>query len=298
MTPVLRKYDNTANFAGKRSKRMKFGGNICRKWATPGEWAALAKEMGYSAVYFPLNYLAEQSEIDAYCAAAKEAGLTIAEVGVWNNTLAPDTQERNAAIEKAIGQLQLADYVGANCCCNIAGSYSTQWDGPHRDNLTEKAFDEIVATTQRIIDAAKPQKTFYTLEPMPWMYPDDAQSCLKLINAVDRKGFAAHIDIVNVICSPQRYYRNADVIREWFSLLGDKIKSIHAKDITLSGKLTVHLSECRPGTGELDYRTYIECANALPEGVSFMLEHMTEEDDYVQATAFIKKTASEMGIEL
>ena len=51
------------------------------------------------------------------------------------------------------------------------------------------------------------------------MYPDTADSYLRLIEAIDRKGFAAHLDPVNVICSPQLYYRNGEVIREWFDKL-------------------------------------------------------------------------------
>ena len=135
---------------------MRFGGFIFKKWTTPEEWAQAALEAGYSAVYFPVDYTAEQKVIDGYKKAAEDADLVICEIGVWNNTLERDAAKREAAISKAIHQLELADYVGANCCVNIAGSYSTQWDGPHKDNLTQRAFDEIVSTTQRIIDAVNP----------------------------------------------------------------------------------------------------------------------------------------------
>lgn len=277
---------------------MRFGGIIFKSWRSPEEWAQAAKEAGYSAVYFPVDYTASQKEIDGYRDAAKEADLVVCEIGVWNNTLSPDTAQREAAIEKAVHQLELAEYVGANCCVNIAGSYSQQWDGPHPDNFTQKAFDEIVATTQKIIDRVNPQNTCYSLEPMPWMYPDTPESYLELMKAIDRPGFGVHLDIVNIINSPGLYYRNGEVIRDWFQKLGGHIRSCHAKDITLSGKLTVHLDECRPGTGGLDYRTYLECVSKLPERTCLMLEHMTEEEDYIEATRYLKGLAGEMGLRL
>ena len=278
---------------------MRFGGLIFEKWDSPEQWALAARRAGYSAVYFPVDYRAETSVIDGYVRAAHAADLIICEIGVWNNLLDRDPAKREANFRRAVGQLELADYVGANCCVNIAGSYSDVWDGPHPDNLTQKAFDEIVDTTRRVIDAAQPKKTAYTLEPMPWMYPDTADSCLKLIEAVDRPAFAAHVDIVNILSSPQLCYRSGAVINEWFDKLGSRIRCCHAKDIRLADKLTVHLDECRPGTGLVDYETYIRRVDALADrNVCMMLEHMTEEADYIEATKFIKGVAARIGVAL
>lgn len=277
---------------------MRFGGFIFKKWNTPEEWAQAAIDAGYSAVYFPVDYTADLRVIDGYKNAAEAADLVICEIGVWNNTLERDAAKREAAIDKAVRQLELADYVGANCCVNIAGSYSTQWDGPHKDNLTQHAFEEIVLTTQRIIDAVNPKRAAYSLEPMPWMYPDTPESYLDLICHIDRKGFAAHLDPVNIIRSPELYYRNGAVIEEWFDKLGTQIRSCHAKDIILSGKLTVHLDECRPGLGELDYETYLKCMTRLDDRACLMLEHMTEEIDYIEATKHLKSLAKTLNIKL
>lgn len=277
---------------------MRFGGVIFEKTDNPEQWAQAAIKAGYSAVYFPVDYTADIKVIDGYKQAAKDNDLVICEIGVWNNTLDQDPIKREQNINRAIRQLELAEYVEANCCVNIAGSYSDQWDGPHKDNFTKKAFDEIVLTTQRIIDAVKPKKTYYSLEPMPWMYPDTADSYVRLIDSIDREGFAAHLDPVNIITSPFLYYRNGQVIKEWFDKLGDKIVSCHAKDIRLSGKLTVHLDECRPGLGELDYTTYLTCMSKLDDRVCLMLEHMTEESDYIEASKYLKSLAKSLGLKL
>ena len=278
---------------------MKFGGMIFKEWHTPEQWAQAALDAGYSAVYFPVDHRAPVKEIDGFVSAAKAADLTICEIGVWNNVLDPAEEKREAAIERAVHQLELAEYVGANCCVNIAGTYNpTCWDGPHPENFSQRAFDDVVRTTQRIIDAVNPKNTCYSLEPMPWMFPHTPESYLALIEAIDRKGFGAHLDIVNVICSPEQYYRNADVINAWFDKLAPHIRSCHAKDTILREKLTVHLDECRPGTGFLDYRTYLRRLAELDDKICLMLEHMTEAEDYVLAAKYIKGIAAELGYSL
>ena len=278
---------------------MRFGGIIFKEWRTPQEWADAAREAGYSAVYFPVDYTAADKVIDGYLDAAREADLIICEIGVWNNVLDPHRERREAAIDRAIHQLELAEHVGANCCVNIAGTYHpTLWDGPHKDNFTQRAFDDVVGATQRILDAVKPLHTCYTLEPMPWMLPSTPEQYLSLIQAVDRPGFAAHMDVVNIITSPDLYYRNGEVIEDWFDKLAPYIRSCHAKDIILRDQLTVHLDECRPGTGGLDYRAYLRCVSRLDDRVCLMLEHMTQEEDYVLATRYLKGLVAEMSIPL
>lgn len=273
---------------------------IFENWQTPEQWAQAAVNAGYSAVYFPCDYTAPQSVIDGFVSAAKDRDLVICEIGVWNNLLDPDRSKREAAYERSLHQLELADYVRANCCVNIAGTYNENvWDGPHRDSLSRRAFDEIVVLSQKLLDAVRPQNTFYTLEPMPFLYPDTADSALALIKAVDRPAFGAHIDIVNVISSPQLYYGNTAVINEWFDKLASYIRSCHAKDIILRDELTVHLDECRPGTGILDYDTYLKRVSGLEDPrICLMLEHMTEAEDYRLATEFIKSRAQALGIRL
>ena len=73
---------------------MRFGGQIFKKWNTPEEWAQAALEMGYSAVYFPVDYTADLKVIDGYKPAAKDADLVISEIGFWNNLMEKDPEKR------------------------------------------------------------------------------------------------------------------------------------------------------------------------------------------------------------
>ena len=109
----------------------------------------------------------------------------IAEVGCWSNPISPDEPTRRAALELCKARLELADRVGARCCVNLAGSRGETWDGPHPDNLSPATFALVVDTVREIIDAVQPRRTFYTLEPMPWSFPDSPDSYLEL-HARDR----------------------------------------------------------------------------------------------------------------
>lgn len=284
-----------ARASGGARRGLRLGGPVFEKYQDPEAWVRAVRKLGYSAAYCPVGAEAGDDVVKAYEQAARDADIVIAEVGAWSNPISPDEEKRKAALEKCRQQLALADRIGARCCVNITGSRGTQWDGPAAENFTEETFDMIVETTRGIIDDVKPTRTWFALETMPWAYPDSADSYVRLIQAIDRDRFAAHLDPVNLVCSPQRYYGNGALITECFEKLGPYIKSCHAKDIVLHPKLTTHLDEVRPGQGGLDYATFLRELNKLP-GVPLMLEHLAHAEEYEQAAAHIRSVARELGL--
>lgn len=275
---------------------MRLGGPVFGQPQDAAGWAAAVRSLGYSAAFCPLNGDEADGVVEAYAGAAAAAGIVIAEVGAWSNPLSPDEATRRAAIALCQRRLALADRIGARCCVNIAGSRGQKWDGPHPADLTEETFDLIVATVREIIDAVRPARTFYTLETMPWMYPDSPSSYLRLIRAIDRPQCAVHLDPVNLVSSPQRYFANAGLIRECLRQLGPWIKSCHAKDVLLRDQLTVHLDEVVPGRGGLDYRTYLQELERLDPDLPLMLEHLRTPQEYEEAAAYVRRVAGEVGV--
>ncbi len=275
---------------------IRLGGPVFYKGNDPEVWAESHKKLGYGATTCPLDPDAPDVEIEAYRQAARKTDLVIAEVGAWSNPISKNEDERRKALEKCRDSLALADRIGAKCCVNITGSRGDLWDGPHPDNFTRVTFDLIVETTRSIIDAVKPRRTFYTLETMPWAYPDSPDSYLSLIKAIDRKQFAAHLDPVNIINSPERYYRNSEWIRECFKKLGSVIKACHAKDILLQTKLTTHLDEIRPGLGNLDYAMYLSELSRLPDTPVLIIEHLNTPEEYRLSAEYIRNVGKKIGV--
>jgi sugar phosphate isomerase/epimerase len=277
---------------------MRLGGPIFEKCSNAREWVAAHKKLGYSAAHCPLRADAPDETVREYADAAKAANIVIAEVGAWSNPISPDEKACREAIASCKRQLDLAERIGASCCVNIAGGCGAQWDGPDPGNYADETFELIVDTVREIIDAIKPTRTFYSLEPMPWVPPDSADNYLELIKAVDRPRFAVHLDPVNMITSPRLYYRNADMLRECFAKLGPYIKSVHGKDVTMTNEFNGHISQCQPGKGTLDYAVFVKEMERLDPELPLFTEHLQTAREYDQAAAYIRKVAEESGVNI
>ncbi len=283
----------------KKNILLRLGGPIFTEVShDPPLWVRVHRDWGYSAAYCPVKADAPIELIRSFVNEAKRSNLIIAEVGAWSNPINPDEEERKKAIAHCVEQLELAERINARCCVNIAGSRNKEkWDGAHPDNLTQETFDLIVETTQKIIDAVNPKRTYFTLETMPWIFPNSIDSYVNLIQKINRKRFAVHFDPVNLMNSPERYFNNGAIIKEAFKKLGSYIKSCHGKDTILDQRLTTHLSETDPGLGNLDYSIYLRELSKLPD-VPLMLEHMKEPEQYINAVKYVNGVASDNGLDL
>ncbi len=261
------------------------------------EQAAKARLFGYTAMGVHAEFAKDDDGVKHYRDVAKRFELVLAEVGAWSNPISPLPDKRREGLELCKKHLALADALGARCCVNIAGSRGLKWDGPHPANLTRETFDLIVASVREIIDAVKPTRTFYTLETMPWMYPDSVESYVALVKAIDRPAFAVHFDPVNLIASPQLVYTSGALIRDFVAKLGSKIRSVHVKDIKINENLTVHLDECRPGLGVLDHPTLFQELSKLDADLPVIMEHLPEEE-FPLAAKYLRSAAASVGVSL
>jgi len=240
----------------------------------------------------------DTDRIRALAEAFAKHDVVIAEVGRWVNLLDADPEKRRKNLEFVTEGLALAEAIGARCCVDIAGSFNPKvWYGPHPDNLSQKFFDAAVENARKIIDAVKPKRTKFCYEMMGWALPDSPDAYLKLIKAVDRPAFAVHLDPCNLINSPQRFYRNTDLLNECFDKLGPWIVSCHAKDLAWEVEMNIHFREVRPGLGELDYATYLKRLAALPHQPPLMLEHLGSAAEYAQAAQHIRSVGQRLGIQ-
>jgi sugar phosphate isomerase/epimerase len=259
------------------------------------ELARAHRQVGYSAAYCPAGLKAGDTTAIAEARNAFAAeGVVMAEVGAWKNLLDADPDKRRANRQYVQERLALADEVEARCCVDIGGSYHpTLWDGPDARNLTREYFDATVENCRSLIDAVKPTRTRFSIEMMGWSLPNTADTYLQLIKAVDRKAFGVHVDVCNIIDSPERYYNNGRLIDEVFEKLGPWILSCHAKDV---GPHATHFTEVIPGRGGIDYRRYLLNLAGLQTETPLMLEHLQNEEEYNEGRRFIQKIGHECGV--
>jgi sugar phosphate isomerase/epimerase len=276
---------------------VRLGGPLFAKADDPEEWALAHRKLGYGAAYCPSVALNDTGRIAAFKDAAAKHNLVIAEVGRWVNLLDADPEKHAANLKLVTDGLALAEAIDARCCVDIAGSLSPkEWYGPHPDNLSKKFLDAAVENARKIIDAVKPKRAKFCYEMMGWAIPDSPDSYLKLIKAVDRKGFAVHLDPCNGVNSPEKFYRNTDLLNECFNKLGKWIVSCHAKDLTWDVEMNVHFREVRPGTGTLDYETYLKRLAALRDPPPLMMEHLPNAEEYDKAREHILAVGKRVGV--
>ncbi len=281
------------------TKHIRLGGPVFLDSEDPGALAREHRRLGYRAAYVPKVELHDRYRINAIIKEFSSQDVVIAEVGAWVNMLDPDPEKRRENLDYVGQRLALAEEVGALCCVDIAGSYDPKvWYAPNPMNFSQEFMGATVENCRRVIDAVKPTRTKFTIEMMPYSFPSGPDEYLKLLRAVDRKAFGVHLDVCNVINSPQRMYNNGSVIRECFQKLGPWILSCHAKDLAWEDSYQVNFREVIPGRGRIDYRTYLGELSKLPSGPPLMLEHLTTAGEYEEARNYIVGVAGGLGLSL
>jgi len=275
---------------------MRLGGPIFRKVNSFEEEVALHRKLGFGAAY--CKYIEGSSQREEYKKAYAEANIVLAEFGAYCiNILDTDKTLRQKNIAEICRRLEYGDEMGARCCVIHGGSVETgDWGNANPLNMSEKSFAETVTIVQGIIDSVKPETTKLVMETESYLLPDSPEIYARLIEAIDRPGFAVHLDPVNIISSPSRYYNNAQFIKRCFALLGPWIVSCHAKDLNMPPKhATVQIDETFIGDGVLDYDTYLKEIDKLSPPPTLMIEHLNE-SQLIKGLKFIFKKAKAAGI--
>jgi len=277
---------------------MRLGGSIPKAYTTAEAWAEDCRRAGYYACTCPINYEASAEEKKHLLEVAEKNNILLAEVGVWKNTLSLNPEELRANMEYAKKQLAFADEMGISCCVNISGARGEVWDGWYPDNYSPATYELIVDSIREIIDTVKPTRTFYSIEPMPWMVPSSPEEYLKLIRDVDRPQFAVHMDFINMINSVERFLHWESFIRDCFVKLAPWVKSVHIKDVSLDQyALPCCLRECAPGDGDLDYARVLHIIReTMPAQMPVLLEHMTTMEEYEISSRFVTELARKENI--
>lgn len=276
---------------------IRLGGNGIRgSESDPFAFARAHRAYGYGAAYCPPVGIGDTKRLADIEKAFAGENVTIAEIGIWRNLVTRDAKVRKAHRDIALEKLAVADAVGVKCAVSYIGSYEPGSDyGPSPENLTEGAFDDAVEVARYLIDTVKPKRTKFALEMEQYSLPDSVDMYVKLIRAVDRPAFAAHVDPVNLVLTPRTYYNTGGLIREIFEKLGPWIVSCHAKDIVLHHQAALHFDEIMIGKGTLDYRAFLTGLERLGRDVPLMLEHLND-PEYAVARDEIFKVGDALGI--
>jgi len=128
--------------------------------------------------------------------------------------------------------------------------------------------------------------------------PDSADSYLELVRAIDRERFAVHLDVVNLVCSPQRYFANA--------ALNPRVRGEAwptDQELPCQGYRAGRSAYGASGRGAAGAgRDGLSCTAAGAEHAGprlpLMLEHLQNEPEYDQAASYVRSVAWELNVRL
>lgn len=278
---------------------MRLGGSVYRWDGDPELFALRHVQCGYRSAYCPSELLAGDPQNRLFRQALEKRDIRLAEVGAWgSNPLSLDEQTASRSIEYLTRQLALADELGAATCVSILGTRCDQnWYGPHAGNYAPDFFDQGVQVARRVLHTVNPKHTTLSFEIMPYSFLDSPEEYLRFLDAVGDARVRVHLDPCNCINSPRLYYENAQWLKRIIPMLGNRIVSVHLKDLLLSpDPVTVQFQEVPIGMGNLSYPTLLSELAKLDADLPVMLEHLPDEAAYCASTQKVRQLADETGV--
>ncbi len=105
-----------------------------------------------------------------------------------------------------------------------------------------------------------------------------------------------HLDQMNMV-NQDYFFNTTKLINKTFDLLGDKVFSVHLKDIRCDhDHMFLKWDEVYIGDGVMDYDTYLKRLAKLHPDLPCYCEHMAHEQDYALCFARLHHIAKRNGL--
>lgn len=263
------------------------------------EVARRVREHGFRSIFFSLqNDPADISDQKAR-SVRELLGADGVDVGqYWGRYVAlvrPDSDHWPETMRLLGETMRVAARLGCRCVIvppgslNPAGPYA-----PHRLNNSDQALERLIERCQEAVKPAEQYGVYLALEPHTLCILNTPERAKLVIDAVGSPALAIEWDPVNWL-SFETLYTSGEVIQRTYDVLGERLVTGHAKDITPVNRLVVHLDETYAGNGELDYATFLACFSRLEPWKTLYIEH-TPEEHIPSAKRHIETVAQSIGV--
>ncbi|WP_017472480.1 sugar phosphate isomerase/epimerase family protein [Amphibacillus jilinensis] len=200
-----------------------------------------------------------------------EKKINIAVLGCYINMIDPDLEQREQALGYFKAHLRLAHDFGCSIVGSETGNVHSQM-GYTTDNFTEAAFLKVVDSVQILVEEAERFGVVVGIEGgvnHPIYTP---QLMKRLIDKVRSNHLQVIFDPVNYL-TIDNYQRQMSIIDEAFSLFGDRIAIIHAKDFQIKED-QLHIVPV--GHGQFNYAHLFTKIKAAKPMIPILLEETKE----------------------
>ena len=264
------------------------------------EIAERVKSLGFSGVFTRFSQNDPFDTSPAQCHRLRDLladqGLHLYQVtGYWQPLMSPDESLRREAVRTLQAAVRIAHQLGARGIDTGPGSMSP--DGPwmpHGDNWNPEVKDQLIKSLRECAQTAEDHGIYISLEGHQVVVLDNAETTREVLDAVDSHWVRSDLDPANWI-TLKTVFDTGTAIDEMFDTLGNHIVSGHAKDISINPSHIIHMPTNAPGTGQLDFATYIRRLEALDPTYPLIVEGASAEQ--LPATSqFLNQTAADLGI--
>jgi sugar phosphate isomerase/epimerase len=247
---------------------------------TPKEVAAQVAAAGYALAHWnftaiglpALAHGVDDTTFVKVRAAFDALGIGIPSVSATYNMLHPDPDLRAAGTQQAVELIRRVEHLGAHVVTLCTGTRDPDdmWTA-HPDNSAPSAWCDLLTALDTLMPAAAEAGVMLGIEPEPGNIVRDAATAARLL---DKIGHDAPVGIVfdpaNLI-SPSTITRQAEILGEAVTLLGDRIFSAHAKDVVTSGRYSA------AGAGLMDYQLVLDLLERITP-VPLIVQDATEDE--------------------
>jgi len=266
------------------------------------EFCQTVKAIGYSGVFTrfrdndPLTISRATCERVRAIFAAN--GLSLYQTtGYWQCLIHPDERRRAEAVKILQAALRMAGWLGSRSIDTGPGSLNPRgpWF-PHPDNWTATSRRQLIRSLRECAPAAEDAGVFLGLEAHQLVTLNDADMTRDVLDAVDSPWVRCDLDPANWI-TLETAFDTGPAIDHMFDVVGQHIVSGHAKDSRLEDRLTIHIDAGCPGTGDLDFRTYLRRMESLNPEFPLIVEGASYEQ-WPSAFHYLSGIAEELGIKV
>ena len=263
------------------------------------DWGAMVKSIrdaGYTACeahpgsFAPIT----DSQIRELQAALKQYDVEFYGFHIVVNIIDPDPAKAQNNRTQIVKAVELAERMGLRHVLTHTGGRNPKGkDIAHPDNWTRETWEMSVAAIKQILKDTSGSKIPLAVEAVNSCNNNTPQSHVRLKKDVGDPRVKVTLDPTNML-HPGVVFRTTELINLCFDLLSDDICYAHSKDVVWGGMLP-GLDWVIPGTGAMDYETYLVRMSRLKEPRPLFIEFLPTEQ-YPIAKKNLEDIAKKVGV--
>jgi sugar phosphate isomerase/epimerase len=199
--------------------------------------------------------------------AFRKRNLQIAVLSCYINPIHPDEKERRAQIALFKEHVRFVRDFGCGIVATETGSLNTDFSF-HPDNHSEESFQLMLRSVGEMVEEAEKFGVLVGIEGVASFVASDPRRIRRMLDSIASQNLQIVFDAVNLLTVDNHADRDR-IVEESFTLFGDRIVAVHAKDFRVEAGRMVSVPL---GEGMLDYARLLRLLKARKPYMNVIIE--------------------------